>query len=77
MGKFIYLLRRTDEWIYDEYDSVVVIAGSEEDAMEVGPYGGNWADNKYLEVTKVGVVTADVDDEWSDGSLVLASFNAG
>ncbi len=76
----LYLVSRKDSVDYDEYDSAVVAAYSEEgavtcpiDGLEVASerHAEYWrADN--LEVQQLGVAT-----EGTPPGLVLASFNAG
>ena len=67
----IYLLRRTDAIDYDEYDSAVIVAGSEEEAraiaVEENLWGAGWDD--YIDCDEVS-------PEDSYG-VVLSSFNAG
>ena len=79
----IYLLNRTDKYGYDEYDSLVVIAESEEDAKTIDFDGSNileydcpsncWVDNvNLINVELIG--KADINQK---RGVVLASFNAG
>lgn len=72
----IYLVSRTDDWGYDDYDEMVVIAGSAIQAKDLTmiehsrKYSG-WVKSKnLLEAKKIG--TTDKDPQ-----IVLESFNAG
>jgi hypothetical protein len=75
----LYLIERTDNWSYDDYDSVVVCAESEDEARLINP-DGEWgqrfrswcATPDQVKVTYIGVAGPLV----SKG-VVLASFNAG
>lgn len=77
----IYLIERTMSVDYDEYDSVVVIANSEEEAKDVQPdhprghqYVWYYENEKEsLKVTKIGVA----DCSYKSPKIILASFNAG
>lgn len=78
----IYLLKR-DEYIdYDSYDSVIVVAESEERAKLISPEGGLIGDsNSYgwtnkIENIKVTLIGA-ADKSLIEEGVVLASFNAG
>lgn len=72
----IYLIQRTDGWSYDDYDEMVVIAKSHQQAkkitMEVhsGDYSGWVKDIKDLNSQKVGVADKGY-------GILLESFNAG
>ena len=70
----IYLVTRTDRVGYDEYDGVVVVAESPEDAMKqiderhsnvFGELGNDYPKNMNVEEIKM------------DRGIVLESFNAG
>ena len=75
----LYLIERTDKWSYDEYDSAVVCAESEEEAKLINP-NGDWVDMytrwcetpEQVKVTYIGVAGPLVPK-----GVVLASFNAG
>ena len=67
----IYLVEENDSVGYDEYDSIVVIAESEEKAIEIAKetcynFGNN------LSLTDLGIAHED-----QSTGCVLASFNAG
>jgi len=72
----LYLIERTDRVGYDEYDSIVVAAENEEEALEMGPnwpdkdYGGCWASKEKLIIELIGTTTRDRD-------VIITSFNAG
>jgi hypothetical protein len=77
----IYLLVRDDCPGYDEYDSCVVAALSEEDARTIHPNGwetvgegcgGTWVPPRCIEVIQVGVAVPGV-----KRGVICASFNAG
>ena len=69
---------------YDTYDSMVVIAESEEDAKTIHPRGGVWKPTdgygeyepwspiEHLEVELIGVA-----NEKQKRGVICASFNAG
>lgn len=63
----IYLIRRTDDVGYDEFDAVVMTGNSAEEAERASIFAGY----KGLETTLVG--TGDYDAP----TLILGSFNAG
>jgi hypothetical protein len=70
----IYLLKRLDPVDYDEFDSKVVVAESEEDARliageETGDEGQVWHNPKY--------VSCEVVDPAQGARVVCASFIAG
>ena len=77
MPKYIYWVGRTDMIDYDEYDSIVVIASSKDEAKTFGPYNKPLADPENLQVEKVGVVTSDLDLKYKIGDVILSSYNAG
>ena len=78
----IWLIERTDEYGYDEYDSAVVYAETDDEAREMHPNGygvidpeetySSWTTLEHVKVTRIGTA-------W-DGAMkgvVCASFNAG
>ena len=71
----IYLVSRTDAVGYDEYDSWVVCAENEEDALCSEPYGDEkprkFPQYKGLEVELIGEAV-----KGSTFGIVLSSFNA-
>lgn len=71
----IYLLERVEEYDYDEYDSVVVIAKDHKQAEEIALKWHWWIDDERPQITFT------VTDLWNskDGDKarwVLGSFNA-
>lgn len=74
----LYLLTQDVNVGYDTYDSVIVCAESEEEAVKIPPDGeyrwdDTWAENPSLvKCRKIGVA-----DESIEKGVVLASFNAG
>lgn len=83
----IYLVSRTDDWSYDEYDSMVVVAESADQAKLLNPRTGQymtdeeWAERwanwtrspDNLEVTLIG----EASERSPEPRLILASYNAG
>lgn len=72
----IYLVERTDSVGYDEYDSFVVVAETEEEALNTTPSDyvtlDSWVGSiQDLKVTLVGRFIGNV------RGVILASFNAG
>lgn len=77
-----YLVRRTDDHIgYDEYDSHIVVAKTEEDVIAIlddefklycgiGGSGSWWGDGNKK-------ATWVIEDVSEDDGLVVSSFNAG
>lgn len=62
----IYLVSRTDDVDYDEYDSFVVVAENEDDALKLVK------DNLFKkETVKIEKIATDKEQ------VVLGSFNAG
>ena len=81
----IYLLEQSLNQNWDTYDSIVVIAESEDKARLINPYNDNWeredynykswvskSDTDKIKVTELGVANKD-----EKPRVVLASFNAG
>ena len=75
----LYLVSRTDRVGYDEYDSMVVAAESEDAARlmkpanEMAPYSGQgWTDNP--EALTVELISTSLD---STPRVVITSYNAG
>ena len=46
---YLYKLERTDSWSYDEYDSAIVAAPTEQDARLMNPDGEGvyWVDGEW------------------------------
>ena len=83
----IYLVSRTDEVDYDEYDAFIVAAKDEEQARNQHPRNNNnWCDNfgghgwvsfrnkASLTVTVIGKAS---EEQYTKPTILLASFNAG
>ncbi len=71
----LYLISRTDEVGYDEYDSAVVIAESMAEARKIHPGFGDsstWVAPKTLRVKLIGLSRTS-----KAGTVICASFNAG
>ena len=74
----LYLIRRTDNFSYDEYDSAVVAAKSKKDASTIHPeedaryrdYGWTTLDN--IEVKYIGRAKRR-----TKRGVICASYNAG
>jgi hypothetical protein len=71
----IYLVTRTDDWSYDDFTAIVVVAKSPFNAKRVKPYRGrstvSWTEPKNLKAEKVGTTHK------KEGTIILESFNAG
>ena len=79
----LYLLKQDANMDWDTYDSAIVCAESEEEAIKIHPNGdvfngewkwnNNWAKNpSQVRCQKIGVADGSVEK-----GVVLASFNAG
>jgi hypothetical protein len=79
----LYLLTQDDREDYDTYDSVVVCAESEADAVTIYPnnYGTSWNTSEYRSwALTPDLVEAEYLGQAHDNlkrGVVLASFNAG
>lgn len=76
----IYLVSRTDDWGYDDWDSFVVAASDEETARNTRP-DGVWKDGRaygWVPLSKVDTLKVELigTTETHDG-VILASYNAG
>lgn len=69
----LYLISRTDRVDYDEFDSFVVAAKSEGDALSCSPskYNYGWTTQNNLTVECIGESNSQVE------KVIIASFNAG
>jgi hypothetical protein len=80
----LYLVSRTDLWSYDDYDSFVVAAESEENAKSYHPrghllrepgysfdYDYCWTSRENLKVEHIGESNSLVE------KVIISSFNAG
>ena len=74
MGHYFYLITRTDDVGYDEYDSFVVSAESEKDALSLvyEEKGESFSSGIFTkENTKIEQLQA------VESKIILGSFNAG
>lgn len=78
----LYYLSQNDNNNYDTYDSIVVCAESEEDAMTIDPYGEPYVEDQehYSWAKKATSISCkeigEANDEQERG-VIIASFNAG
>lgn len=80
--KNLYLVKRTDEVGYEEYDSMVVAASSEDEARTTHPDGRwdeEWAGWSWVFISDIESLSVELIGTAKDGldGLILASFNAG
>lgn len=77
----IYLLENIENFRYDSFDAIVVVAESTNDAESINPYGDKFVEGEYscwaknilsIKCTKIGVAGKD-----QKRGVVLTSFNAG
>jgi len=77
----LYLISRTDSWSYDDYDSAVVAAPSEDIAKSIHPYVGHDGDEEcsygWPSIDKVAVKLIGEAVEGTEAGVICASFNAG
>lgn len=74
----IYLVSRTDNVDYDQFDSFVVTASTSEEAIEylnsIYNPDKSYSDwSRKVKVEFIGVAT----DEYTEPTVILGSFNAG
>jgi len=83
----LYLVERTDKIGWDEYDSFVCVADSEESARQINPIdsysewtgeswdadGFDWVNPSTLKITEIGLAKEGL----ANGNIILSSFNAG
>lgn len=62
-------LVEAENWDYDEYDSIIVIANSEQEAIEI-------CDGYFLE-TQGEITAKEINLNTDESKVILASFNAG
>lgn len=83
----LYLVSRTDSIGYDEYDSFVCAAESEEQARKMLP-DDEWRMKEYVNGLIICEWTKDLnkikveyigkaDEKYTEPTVILASFNAG
>jgi hypothetical protein len=74
----LYLISQTEKRGYDTYDSAVVAANSEEEAVNIHPANYNhwdiysWCQPKDVKVELIGTAV-----EGTEKGVIAASFNAG
>lgn len=84
----LYLIERTDDWDYDEYDSVVVVAGDSEEALDMVTGRMNDDPNSYyynrssfpgFEMDGSNLVVRYIGDAVRDleSGVIIQSFNEG
>ncbi len=80
MSLKLYLIKRTDDFGYDQYDSAVVVSDSLEHARMIQPGGDalarpfvTWVFPKHVEAQYIGEADASLEIN----SVVCASYNAG
>ena len=74
MSRHFYLVERTDKWGYDEYDSFVVSAKDEEEALSLAYNEAErimWGGRFTKDNTKIELLQA------TESKIILGSFNAG
>jgi len=82
----LYLISRTDNWGYDDFDAFVVAAENEESALEFHPIGrkdyldeediswghySGWTSKENIKVEYIGESNSLVE------KVIISSFNAG
>lgn len=78
----IYYISQDENNDYDTYDSMVVVANSEEEAKQIHPRRDGWIDNIWNvwasspERVKVELV-GTASNKYREPGIILASFNAG
>lgn len=76
---YIYKLTQNVNTSYDTYDSMIVIANNEDEAVQlsVSEYHGDsyssWACLEDIDVTLIGTAC----DRYEEPIIILTSFNAG
>lgn len=86
----LYLVRRTDEWSWDDYDSFVCAAHSEEEARTLAPGGDceskadifRFGEDGYIDgwvssPNYVSVKEIGISEKYTEPTIICASFNAG
>ena len=78
--KKVYLVEVEEEWSYNEYDSMVVIADNEQEAIEMCKAEDYESDNAWSGdgfIKDQGKITAkEIDLNTNESKIILASFNA-
>lgn len=81
----LYFVTRTDDWGYDDFDSFVVAAESEENALKFHPHGKYFEEDDYFDNGEVYQWTSRenlkiecIGESYSkEEKVIIASFNAG
>lgn len=76
--KKIYLVS-VEEYCYDEYDSMVVIADNEQEAIEMckaNDYNGDEGWEGFIE-SQGKIVAKEINLNTNTSKIILQSFNAG
>ena len=80
----LFLISRTDNTYYDEYDSVVVASETAESAIKIDPSRyklqdgtsitppGQWASPEFLDVKYIGEAAPGINE-----GVILESYNGG
>ncbi len=85
MPLYLYLVERTDNWGYDDYDAFVCAAASEDDARNMRPEGLHaewdrifdpWVHSSAKDTLKVTLI-GRASRTTKEPQVVLASYNAG
>ena len=74
----LYLLERTDSGLWDQDTAKIVVASSEDSALEIAEHDENaniwWTNNRnYINVTFLGVAKS----EWDKPQVVFSAWQAG
>lgn len=93
MSNKIYRISRNDDWDYDEFDSFVIVAKSEAEAVSYDPYGKrcddpteySWDKRYFNEEYKCYTHFRDFEvseigvctKDIYPGTIICSSFNAG
>lgn len=74
----LYLVERTDDCDWDEYDAVVVAAPSAEEALKfvIEPIPGYYRNCRYPGLYGVDLDITEIDPE-GETREILSSYNAG
>ena len=85
---FIYLVEQFEWTGYDTFDSMVVVARNETEAVSIHPLGmpieerdksdyyRDWPKHSYnCDATKIGM--ANIENTYTKPTVIIASFNAG
>jgi hypothetical protein len=75
----LWKLTRTDKWGYDDFDSAIVAANTEQEARSITPDGDPFDDDTCWASApeRVLVERLGTAKKGTQAGVVLASFNAG